>query len=139
MDPGGMGPKVVRAGRCGQSAIGGMDPGAMPPTQSHVLCATQVSRGCSGGCIWGIFAHRHAAEGVYLNGSVLKAISDEAKDDEKRASVWRASVMYAQIIEREACLVDWSQMCTFPGIQQTMIVMWFFTLLEDKKSHQVYW
>jgi hypothetical protein len=26
-------------------------------------------------------------KGVYLNGSVLKAISDEAKDDEKRASV----------------------------------------------------
>jgi hypothetical protein len=44
---------------------------------------------------------------LYLNGNVPKEISDEAKDVEKRASVWKASLQYAQLRDGETCLVDW--------------------------------
>jgi hypothetical protein len=44
---------------------------------------------------------------LYLNGKVPKEISEEAKDVEKRASVWRASVQYAKLREGETCLTNW--------------------------------
>lgn len=46
-------------------------------------------------------------KGLYFNGNEPKEISNEAKDTEKRASVWRASVQYAKLREGETCLVDW--------------------------------
>jgi hypothetical protein len=44
---------------------------------------------------------------LYLNGNVLKQISDEAKDVEKRASLWRASLQYANLRKGETLLADW--------------------------------
>jgi hypothetical protein len=46
-------------------------------------------------------------KGLYMNGNVPKEMSVEAKDAEKRASVWRASVQYAKLREGETCLTDW--------------------------------
>jgi hypothetical protein len=46
-------------------------------------------------------------KGLYLNGNVPKEISDEAKHAGKRASVWRASVHYAKLMEGETCLTNW--------------------------------
>lgn len=46
-------------------------------------------------------------KGSYFNGSEPKEISVEAMDEDKRASVWKASVQYAELRERETCLVDW--------------------------------
>lgn len=47
-------------------------------------------------------------KGLYFNGSEPKEISIEAKDIEKRASVWKASVKYAELKGGETCLVDYA-------------------------------
>lgn len=44
---------------------------------------------------------------LYFNGNQPKDISSEAKDIEKRATVWKASVQYAKLREGETCLVHW--------------------------------
>lgn len=44
---------------------------------------------------------------LYMNGSDPKDLSVEAKDSEKRTSVWKASIDYAKLSEGETCLVDW--------------------------------
>lgn len=44
---------------------------------------------------------------LYLDGNVPKEVSEEAKDVEKRASVWRASLRYTKLREEETCLVEW--------------------------------
>ncbi|KAF2829101.1 putative short-chain dehydrogenase [Ophiobolus disseminans] len=46
-------------------------------------------------------------KGLYLNGNTPKEMSDEAKDTEKRITVWRASLQYAKLREGETCLTDW--------------------------------
>lgn len=46
-------------------------------------------------------------KGLYFNGKILKEISDEAKDAEKRLSVWKASLQYSQLQQHETCLADW--------------------------------
>ncbi|RYP62900.1 hypothetical protein DL770_009509 [Monosporascus sp. CRB-9-2] len=45
--------------------------------------------------------------GLYLNGSELADVSEEAKNIEKRALVWQDSVRYTQLKEEETMLVDW--------------------------------
>ncbi|KAF3760402.1 NAD(P)-binding protein [Cryphonectria parasitica EP155] len=47
-------------------------------------------------------------KGLYMNGSEPKDVSVEAKDAEKRASVWRAAVQYTELKQEETCLVDWA-------------------------------
>jgi hypothetical protein len=47
-------------------------------------------------------------KGLYFNGSEPKEVSVEARDAEKRASVWRASVEYTGLKEGETILVDWA-------------------------------
>ncbi|RYP84557.1 hypothetical protein DL769_001145 [Monosporascus sp. CRB-8-3] len=47
-------------------------------------------------------------KGLYFNGSEPKEVSIEAKDAEKRAAVWKASVDYAELKEGETCLVHWA-------------------------------
>ncbi|KAI2610569.1 putative short-chain dehydrogenase [Hypoxylon sp. NC1633] len=47
-------------------------------------------------------------KGSYFNGDDRKEISGEAKDQDKRASVWRASVQYAGLTEGQTCLVNWA-------------------------------
>lgn len=44
---------------------------------------------------------------LYFNGSELKEVSVEAKDAEKRAAVWKASLEYASLREGETCLGEW--------------------------------
>ncbi|KAH7380561.1 putative short-chain dehydrogenase [Phaeosphaeria sp. MPI-PUGE-AT-0046c] len=44
---------------------------------------------------------------LYLSGDVPKEMSDEAKNAEKRTSVWRASVQYSKLRQGETCLIDW--------------------------------
>lgn len=46
-------------------------------------------------------------KGLYLDGSELTDIADEAKDEKKRAMVWKDSVRYAQLAEEETILADW--------------------------------
>lgn len=48
-------------------------------------------------------------KGLYMNGSEPKQVSVEAQDEEKRASVWKASVTYADLKDGETCLVKWVQ------------------------------
>ncbi|RYP26075.1 hypothetical protein DL767_008178 [Monosporascus sp. MG133] len=45
--------------------------------------------------------------GLYLNGSELADVSEEAKNIEKRALVWQDSVRYTQLKEEETMLVNW--------------------------------
>lgn len=45
---------------------------------------------------------------VYMNGSEIKGIGDEARDDEKRSAVWKAAVHYTELKEGETCLADWT-------------------------------
>lgn len=45
---------------------------------------------------------------LYFNGSEPKEVSAEAKDVDKRASVWKASVQYADLKQGETCLTDWA-------------------------------
>ncbi|RYP77637.1 hypothetical protein DL771_001005 [Monosporascus sp. 5C6A] len=47
-------------------------------------------------------------KGLYFNGSEPKEVSVEAKDAEKRATVWKASVDYAELKEGETCLIYWA-------------------------------
>lgn len=47
-------------------------------------------------------------KGLYFNGSELKEVGVEAKDVEKRASVWKASIEYSGLNEGETCLADWA-------------------------------
>ena len=47
-------------------------------------------------------------KGLYFNGSEPKEVSIEARDAEKRATVWKASVEYAELKDGETCLADWA-------------------------------
>lgn len=47
-------------------------------------------------------------KGLYFNGAEPKEIGVEAKDPEKRASVWKASIRYAKLKKGETCLADWA-------------------------------
>jgi hypothetical protein len=47
-------------------------------------------------------------KGLYMNGTEPKEVGVEAQDEQKRASVWRASIKYTGLREGETCLVDWS-------------------------------
>lgn len=47
-------------------------------------------------------------KGVYMNGSEAKSMGLEARDDEKRAALWKAAVQYTDLKEGETCLVDWT-------------------------------
>ncbi|KAI1850161.1 hypothetical protein JX266_004540 [Neoarthrinium moseri] len=49
-------------------------------------------------------------KGLYLNGSAPKEFSLEAKDAEKRTSLWKASTQYAALEAKETCLVSWAGM-----------------------------
>lgn len=44
---------------------------------------------------------------LYMNGSEPKDVGVEAHDEDKRASVWQASISYAELKEGQTCLVDW--------------------------------
>lgn len=44
---------------------------------------------------------------LYMNGSEPKDVGLEAQDEEKRASVWKTSISYAELKEGQTCLVDW--------------------------------
>lgn len=48
-------------------------------------------------------------KGLYMNGSEPKQIGAEALDEEKRASVWRASITYAGLKDGETPLAHWAQ------------------------------
>ncbi|KAH9890719.1 putative short-chain dehydrogenase [Xylariomycetidae sp. FL2044] len=47
-------------------------------------------------------------KGLYLNGSELQEISQEAKDANKRTGLWKASIEYTGLQGSETCLVDWA-------------------------------
>lgn len=47
-------------------------------------------------------------KGLYFNGPEPKDMSVEAKDAEKRLSVWRASIEYASLKEGDTVLADWA-------------------------------
>lgn len=47
-------------------------------------------------------------KGLYMNGFEPKELGSEAQDEQKRASVWKASVKYAELREGQTCLVDWT-------------------------------
>lgn len=47
-------------------------------------------------------------KGLYMNGSEPKKVGIEAQDEKKRASVWKASIKYAELKEGETCLADWT-------------------------------
>ncbi|KAI0130337.1 putative short-chain dehydrogenase [Xylariales sp. AK1849] len=46
--------------------------------------------------------------GTYLNGSILAEPSLEAKDEKKRRKLWRDSLGYARVKDRDTVLVDWA-------------------------------
>lgn len=41
-----------------------------------------------------------------MNGSEPKEVGIEAKDEKKRASVWKASIKYSELKEGQTCLAD---------------------------------
>lgn len=45
-------------------------------------------------------------KGLYMNGSEPKEVSVEEQDEQKRASVWRASITYASLQDGQTCLVN---------------------------------
>lgn len=47
------------------------------------------------------------AGGLYLNGSEVCEVSEEAQTPDKRAIVWRDSVRYTRLSEGETLLVQW--------------------------------
>lgn len=47
-------------------------------------------------------------KGLYMNGSQPKEFSLEAKDGEKRSTVWKASVQLARLKLAETVLEDWT-------------------------------
>ncbi|KAI1098023.1 putative short-chain dehydrogenase [Jackrogersella minutella] len=47
-------------------------------------------------------------KGLYFNGSEPKEVGIEAKDAEKRAAVWKASLKYTALKKEETCLADWA-------------------------------
>lgn len=46
-------------------------------------------------------------KGLYLNGSELGARNPEAKDPTKGAMLWRDTLRYTQLEDRETCLENW--------------------------------
>lgn len=46
-------------------------------------------------------------KGLYLNGSELGVRNPEAKDPTKGAMLWRDTLRYTQLEERETCLENW--------------------------------
>lgn len=44
---------------------------------------------------------------AYLNGTDPWPISKEAKDEKKRAMLWRDSISYANVIDGDTVLVHW--------------------------------
>ena len=44
---------------------------------------------------------------LYLDGTELSDIADDAKDEEKRVRLWKNSVQYARLKEEETILADW--------------------------------
>lgn len=47
------------------------------------------------------------AGGLYLNGSEVSEVSEEARNPDKRTMVWRDSVRYTRLSEGETLLVQW--------------------------------
>lgn len=45
---------------------------------------------------------------LYMNGNEPKEMGVEAKDTEKRASVWKAAVRYTELKQGETLLANWA-------------------------------
>ncbi|RYO81222.1 hypothetical protein DL764_009794 [Monosporascus ibericus] len=112
----------------------GVDPGLMPtkittdtlswPTRSLIFIMAHISsrispngmmrlpRKSAGDVLAAAFKtdppFGERPKGLYFNGSEPKEVSVEAKDAEKRAAVWKASVDYAELKEGETRLVHWA-------------------------------